>query len=263
MQQTLTFNEGSFFSQIYTIDLFVSLACTYYIGPVFYAIYSLVNSIMCIPCLYGYASVIFNNKVFSPHINALSKLVLWSSTIHQFSFTIFSSLPFSIGQVQDAGLIFLSQMANVIANELTDQGATTEEILSTTLVLLSLATASLGVICIVMGKLKLADAVAYLPLPVVGGYLAFIGYFCIQAGISLCISKPMIGIAGWTALWSVEALILAIPGITAGAFLVWIARNVQHDVALPLAMVCIPAGFYLLLFMCGGSLEGAREGGKQ
>ena len=241
------------------MDLFLSLVCA---GPVYYVIYALVNSIMCIPCLYGYASVIFNNNVFSPHINALSKLVLWSSTVHQFSFTIFSSLPFSIGQVQDAGLIFLSQMANMIANELTAQHGTTEEILSTTLAVLSLATASLGVICIIMGKFKLADAVSYLPLPVVGGYLAFIGYFCVQAGISLCISKPMIGLAGWASLWSYEAIILAIPGIAAGAFLVWVARNVEHDVALPLAMVCIPAGFYLLLFVLGGNLERAREGGK-
>ena len=142
------------------------------LGPIYYVIYALVNSIMCIPCLYGYAAVIFNNDAFSPHINALSKLVLWSSAIHQFSFCIFSSLPFSIGQVQDAGLIFLSHMANTIANNISDQGGTNEEILSTTLVLLSMATASLGVVCILMGKFKLADAVGYLPLPVVGGYLA-------------------------------------------------------------------------------------------
>ena len=138
----------------------------------YYIIYALVNSIMCIPCLYGYASVIFNNDAFIPHINALSKLVLWSSTIHQFCFCFFSSLPFSIGQVQDAGLIFLSHMANTIANDIASQGGSTEEILSTTLVLLSMATASLGLICILMGRFKLADAVGYLPLPVVGGYLA-------------------------------------------------------------------------------------------
>lgn len=74
--------------------------------------------------------------------------------------------------MQDAGLIFLSHMANTIANDIESQGGSTEEILSTTLVLLSLATASLGFICILMGRFKLADAVGYLPLPVVGGYLA-------------------------------------------------------------------------------------------
>ena len=58
-------------------------------------------------------------------------------------------------------------------------------VLSTTIVLLGLSTACLGALLIVAGKFRLADAVAYLPLPVVGGYLAFIGYFCFEAGVAL------------------------------------------------------------------------------
>ncbi len=61
---------------------------------------TLINSIMCIPCLYGYASVIFIHPAFSPHIASLSKLVLFSSVIHQICFSLFSTLPFAIGQVQ-------------------------------------------------------------------------------------------------------------------------------------------------------------------
>ena len=36
--------------------------------------------------------------------------------VHQAAFSAFSSLPFSIGQVQDAGLIFLSKMASDLAD---------------------------------------------------------------------------------------------------------------------------------------------------
>ena len=32
---------------------------------------------------------------------------------------------------------------------------------------------------------QLAGLVQYLPLPVVGGYLAFIGLYCLEAGLSL------------------------------------------------------------------------------
>jgi MFS superfamily sulfate permease-like transporter len=42
-------------------------------------------------------------------------------------------------------------------------------IISTTIVLLGLSTASLGGVLILAGKFRFADAVAYLPLPVVGG----------------------------------------------------------------------------------------------
>lgn len=230
-------------------------------GLVSYTIYAAVNSIMCIPCLYGYAAVIFNNEAFSPHINALSKLVLWSSTIHQFSFAIFSSLPFSIGQVQDAGLIFLSAMSNTIANNILDNGGTTEEVVSTTLVILSISTATLGLILVLMGRFKLADVVSYLPFSVVGGYLAFIGYFCVEAGVSLCISKPMMGIAGWTQLWDQHSLMLAVPGILCGLALAWVSRNTDNDTALPLAMVTIPCAFYLLLWLLDVELADAREHG--
>ena len=127
--------------------------------------------------------------------------------VHQFCFSMFSTLPFAIGTVQDAGkyypftsdgrnciinnqqqclvivlgLIFLSVMSHKIATSiLNDQagdldvgGDANEEvvstIISTTIVLLSLATASLGGVLILAGKFRFADAVAYLPLPVVGG----------------------------------------------------------------------------------------------
>ncbi len=42
-------------------------------------------------------------------------------------------------------------------------------IISTTIVLLGLSTACLGGVLILAGKFRFADAVAYLPLPVVGG----------------------------------------------------------------------------------------------
>jgi len=109
--------------------------------------------------------VIFNHEVYQPHISALSKLVILSSVVHQFCFSTFSSLPFSIGQVQDAGLIFLSAMSYKIATSLINSGCSDAEILSTTIVLLGLSTACLGAVLIVAGKFKIADAVAYLPLP--------------------------------------------------------------------------------------------------
>lgn len=72
--------------------------------------------------------------------------------------------------MQDAGLIFLSAMSNKIASRILEEsGEDTEDVaevvLSTTIVLLGLATASLGAVLILMGKFRLADVVAYLPLP--------------------------------------------------------------------------------------------------
>lgn len=76
---------------------------------------------------------------------------------------------FAIGMVQDAGLIFLSSMSNTIADIMIEDGESEKAIVSTAMVILSLGTAVLGLVLFVIGKFKLANIVAYLPMPVIGG----------------------------------------------------------------------------------------------
>jgi hypothetical protein len=153
-------------------------------------VYAVVNVVIAVPSLYGYAAVIFKHPIFHPYRNQLAKLVISSSLIHQLGFTMFSSMPFAIGMVQDAGLVFLSAMSGTIADRVLlhrhhhnhsknsssdddkyDHHDTNEYyddndaaiVLSTTLVLLSLGTAILGLILMVLGKFRLANAVSFLP----------------------------------------------------------------------------------------------------
>jgi len=223
--------------------------------------YAFVNIIISVPGLYGYTAVIFNNPSFKEHLNALSKLVIFSSCIHQLAFTIFSSLPFSIGTVQDAGLLFLSAMANIIANAILEDGGSIEEIISTTCVLLPLGTAILGLVLYIMGKYRLADVMAYIPMPVVSGYLAFIGYFCVEAGVALCISKPMMSLMDWKYMLDIKCFSLALPGLLAGLILTLVSRKAKSDLTLPFVMVGIPALFYVAIYTSGLGMDGAREGG--
>lgn len=132
-------------------------------------IYAIINVIIAVPGLIGYASVIFNHPSFQPHMAELAKLVIFSSLVHQLAFTLFSSLSFAIGTVQDAGLIFLSAMANTIANAILSDGGSIDEVISTTLVVLPLGTAALGLVLMLLGKFRLLDIVSYLPMPVIGG----------------------------------------------------------------------------------------------
>ena len=81
-------------------------------------IYGCINAVVCAPVMISFASIIFRHPTF--HRDAatyarLVKLVLFSSAVHQAVFVTTSSLVFAVGQVQDAGLIFLSKMATNIA----------------------------------------------------------------------------------------------------------------------------------------------------
>lgn len=79
--------------------------------------------------------------------------------------------------------------------------------------------------------------------------------------MALCISTPLITLGDWVNLLDWHNLVLAIPGLGAGAILTLASRNISNDAALPLIMVSIPAAFYVLLWIMGDSLENAREGG--
>lgn len=226
-------------------------------------LYGGVNCVMCIPCLYGYAAIIFRHPAYAGSVTALTKLALLSSMVHQLSFSFCSTLPFAIGQVQDAGLLFLSAMASDIADHvssMTLEGTDpTPAIISTAVVLLGLATASLGAALMAAGRLRLADAVSYLPLPVVGGYLAFIGYFCLQAGVGLCASEDMVTVSDWGKVVNVRDVGLVLPGLIGGVVMTLSARLMPD--ALPAVMVGVPASFYLILYVTNTSMEVAREGG--
>ena len=229
---------------------------------------AIINVVISVPGLYGYTAVIFHHDVYSPYMNALPKLVILSSAIHQLGFTIFSSLPFAIGTVQDAGLIFLAAMSTLLADEILGGGGTAEEVVSTALVILPLGTAALGLVLVAMGRYGLADAVAYLPMPVVGGYLAFIGYFCVEAGVGLSISSDILRPADWSQLTDGQNLLLAVPGLAAGWVLTYLSRHPRSEKLLPLAMIGMPALFYAAVFLGFGGggvgsfgLAEVREGG--
>ncbi|GMI36444.1 hypothetical protein TrRE_jg3586 [Triparma retinervis] len=202
---------------------------------------------MCLPVLYGYTSIVYREEVYAPSLPSLSKLMILSSAIHQLIMTLFSTMPFSIGQVQDAGLLFLSSMSTTIAQETSDSP---HEAVPTAVVLLPVFTTMTGVALIIMGRLRLAGAVAYIPNSVVGGYLAFIGYFCLQAGVALCVSRPMSTIASWSAVADGEGFRLALPGVAAGAAMLWVSR--KRAELLPHIMMAVPLAFFAAVYLWYG-----------
>ena len=229
-------------------------------------LYGFINTIVVTPVMIGFCAIIFRHEAFhrDPAVYAqLVKLCLFSSAVHQAVFTATSSLPFAIGQVQDAGLIFLSKMACDLANEMEHEPP--EALLSTVLVTLSASTALLGLALIITGKLQLAALVQYLPLPVVGGYLAFIGLYCFEAGLSLMTGLKVDALLGWDAAeqWSQllqpNALSYFLPGVLLGVVILVLVMRVRHFLMLPTLLLAVPVGFYLIMsVVLGFSLEELR-----
>ncbi|KAG2777948.1 hypothetical protein Pcac1_g11584 [Phytophthora cactorum] len=224
-------------------------------------LYGVVNAIRAIPTMYGYAVIIFSHHTFASFMPALSKLVIFSSAVHQVMFTLMSSMPFAIGQVQDAGLIFLSAMATSICNSLGDD-VSPEAKVATTIVTIAIATASLGVCLVVMGRFKLAALASYLPMPVIGGYLAFIGVFCLYAGLALSTGLVINDFSSMLdMLHDAHNILLCVPGFLGGATLLLISQNFKNPFALSTAIMVMPVIFFLVLAIGSISLDEARQDG--
>lgn len=86
-------------------------------------------------------------------MSSLSKLVFFGSALHQLTFSLSSSLPFAIGQVQDVGLIFLSAMSTRVVDSLAAKGEHRDSVLlTTTLLAMTISTFIVGALLIFVGK---------------------------------------------------------------------------------------------------------------
>ena len=220
-------------------------------------LFGCINAVMCIPVMISFTSIIFRDDAYHQVLPSLIKILLFSCMIHQISFSIFSGLTFAVGQVQDAGLIFLSAMATSIVSGC----HSTESILPTTLVILSIYTALLGAMLILLGKMKLASVVQYLPLPVIGGYLAYIGFFCGQAGLAMMAGVEISTPSDWAKLLNMEKATLIFPGTLLGCLQYVLLRSVKSPFTLPICMTVVLVAFYATLSGLGMSLQQARNFG--
>lgn len=193
-------------------------------------VYGAINAIIVLPILMSFGSIIYRDDAFAPYMPVLVKLTIVSGVVHQLCFSTISSLPFAVGQVQDAGLIFLSSMATTMVQYSHEQGHDAETMLATVTVGLSVATALLGVGLVLVGHLRLAQYVKHLPASVIGGYLAYIGWFCGVSGIGL-----MAGSSNVTPLVVVENFRYIFPGLLFGVVIYFVSRRLRHLAVLPVA----------------------------
>lgn len=82
-----------------------------------------------------------------------------------------------------------------------------------------------------------------------------------EAGVGLAISKTMLTVGDWALLGNPKVLVLATPALVAGFVLTWTSRKIRNDAALPLAMVAMPGLFYIVIFVSGVGMQGARDAG--
>lgn len=93
----------------------------------------------------------------------------------------------------------------------------------------------------------------------VGGYLSYIGLYCLQAGLSLMANVPLNSITDWGRLFHKDIIILMTPGLLVGVVMLVVSRRVRHFLALPVLLLAIPALFFVVVYAAGYTLDDARS----
>ncbi|EFJ45005.1 hypothetical protein VOLCADRAFT_94701 [Volvox carteri f. nagariensis] len=223
-------------------------------------VFGIINAVVSMPTLIAYAAIVFKSPLYTPYIDSLCRFFFFSSGIHQLVFVALSTLPFAIGQVQDVGLIFLSAMASDIALRVTGPDAAAVA-LGSSLLAMTISTAIVGLLTVVVARLKLADMVSYVPLPVVGGYLGFVGYFCIAGGTALAAGVQVDTLISWSHLLAWDPLVKLLPTAASIAALMTCVAHVSHPLALPGLITAIPLTFHGVLWAGGWDLQAAQRAG--
>lgn len=245
------------------------------------ALYGTICAIVNLPSLVSFTGIVFFAPVFFAKMPQLVKMFYLASAIQQAVFVLVGTLPFAVGQVQDVGLIILSSMAQSIASRCAADGVGEAKMLTTTLLFLAFSTICVGLCVGLASKVGISRYLQQVPLPVIGGYLGFVGYFCFAAGATLATDRHVSSLASWEAVMNRHDLVHFAPCL--GSMVLYFAstRLSKHPVStrgraagrgrrtdlpqkqltFPSAMVLVPVLFFLVLLLTGTSLEEARRTG--
>jgi len=224
-------------------------------------LYGIINSIALVPVLVSYIHIVFNShKEFGEYIPRLVKTMFLSSAIHQLVFSWRSAMPFAVGQVQDVGLIFLSAMVRGILSEGSKLGIPKDEVVATCLWMCAFSTGLVGLVVWGVGKAQIAEYVQLIPLPVVGGYLGYIGYFCVAAGLSITTGEFIAGPETWGVIFN-EVYLWRLVFMTGLVLTLFLMHAYGGAFGLPTALLGIPVFFFIALSSCGISMTDAQTSG--
>jgi SulP family sulfate permease len=198
------------------------------------------------------AALVFSGEL-AQHRGAGIGLALLGGAVVMLAIAVFSSLPFSVGSIQDTTATIIALLAARIA-----AAVPREDAFLTVVLAITVATVVAGLFFFVLGTLRLGDLVRYVPYPVIGGFLAGTGWLLAKGAVGVLTDVPvsistLSDVAAEAAKW--------LPGLAFALTVLWVTRRRPHPAVIPLVSMGGIAIFYLVALLLGQGVEGARAGG--
>lgn len=196
----------------------------------------------------SFAVLIFAGDL-APYVSYGLGLTFLAAAVMNLVVAFGSSLPGAVANPQDGPAAILAASAAAMAGNL-PAGSTGQELLATVLATIALMSLVAGVFFFLLGWFRQGGLVRYVPYPVVGGFLAGIGWLLVQGSFGVMAGAPLT-LANVPALLRLDLLVRWLPGLGIALVTLLVLRRWSHFLILPGLMLGAVALFYVVVWVSG------------
>ncbi len=199
------------------------------------------------------ATLVFSGAL-APFLSLGIGLVLVGALIMATIVVVSKSCRAIIVQPQDVTAVLLATAAGTLV---ADAGLASESAFATAVVVIGLSTVLAGVTAFVIGRLKLAFVIRYLPRQVTAGFLAASGLLLVREAFTIVmVDAAVLTPADIAARWPQW-----LPWLGLGLAMSIVVRRSSNGLLVPLTFALAAMAFYLGLSTLGLDLDTARDRG--
>lgn len=204
------------------------------------------------------ASLIFSGPL-APFAPQASGLPLFGCFVMCILVALFSSVPTAICVPEDSPAAILASVAAGIAAALA--GASDPRAAYVTVgAAMALSALGTGTLFLLLGRFRLGNLVRYMPYPVVGGFLAGVGWLLTRGSITIMTGVTP-SLTNLPFFFTGETLALWLPGLALALATLAANKYIKNGMALPATLGTALAAFAVYLWATGQSLADAERTG--
>ncbi len=218
----------------------------------------LVLGVLCVVIELSLASLIFSGPLAGFAAKAAG-LTLCGATVMCLFVALCSAFPSSICAPQDASAAVMATVGASVAASLAASGHP-EHAAVTVGAGMVVSTLATGLMFLVMGRFDLGNLMRYVPYPVMGGFMAGIGWLLVQGGVGI-VTGVSLSFHDLPALLAMDKLLRLLPAALLAFGLIAALGRWSNAFILPGTLVAAAILFVLYLAATGMSLENAQNAG--
>ena len=206
----------------------------------------------------SYSRLIFQDKL-SGYFAAGLAIALGAQLVIVLITSLFSSDPATISVPQSPSAVIQGILAGtVIAAAPADMPA--ETLYATVFLMLALSSVLSGLFLLLLGITRVGDLVRYIPYPIVGGFMAGLGWLMLNAGFIVS-ADLRISAVNLSLLLSGDSIARWLPSIVLAFCIVLLQTRVKSALIMPGAIVLSMALFYAWAQFIHGDMQSLEEAG--